>query len=335
MNLVISNYGSFVGKKSERLVLKEKGKVVLEVPFFDLEQITIETSGVSLSSDLIYECMENGIQINFLSSNGKPYAKITAPNLTGTVITRREQILSYEDERGVVISKAIVEGKVRNQINTVKYFAKHRKSADPEVYALVYDKAQEMEKIMNKLTEIHGNRIDEVRPQLLSIEGRAAQIYWQLVQEILVENVKFTSREHKGANDPFNASLNYGYGILYAQIWGAILLAGLEPFAGFLHVDRPGKPSLVLDLIEEFRQVVVDRPIIALFRRGFDPKITSEGLEWDSRREIANKVLERLETQDIYEKKKYKIKTIIQKQSRHLAMFLRNEGNYRPFVGGW
>jgi len=56
-----------------------------------------------------------------------------------------------------------------------------------------------------------------------------------------------------------NSALNYGYGILYGQVWGAVMNAGFEPFAGFLHLDRPGKPSLVLDLIEEFRQPIVDR----------------------------------------------------------------------------
>ena len=98
------------------------------------------------------------------------------------------------------------------------------------------------------------------RPALLNREGRAGAQYWAGVAALLDGKAAFAGREHRGTEDPVNAALNYGYGILQSQVWSAITLAGLEPFAGFIHVDRPGKPSLVLDLMEEFRQPVVDRP---------------------------------------------------------------------------
>lgn len=96
---------------------------------------------------------------------------------------------------------------------------------------------------------------------------------------LLADHVSFEGREHRGATDQVNAALNYGYGILYAQVWGAIMNAGLEPFAGFLHVDRPGKPSLVLDLIEEFRQPLVDRPVIAAFNKASPDDPMKRGLK--------------------------------------------------------
>jgi CRISPR-associated protein Cas1 len=90
-----------------------------------------------------------------------------------------------------------------------------------------------------------------------------------------------------------NSALNYGYGILYTQVWGALMNAGLEPFAGFLHVDRPGKPSLVLDVIEEFRQPIVDRAVIAMLTKGVKIE-TREGLLTDeSRRTCSRYVLRR------------------------------------------
>jgi CRISPR-associated protein Cas1 len=75
------------------------------------------------------------------------------------------------------------------------------------------------------------------------------------------EQYDWPGREGRGAQDPLNSLLNYGYGILYGQVEQAIILAGLDPYAGFLHADRPGKPSLTLDLIEEFRQVAIDRVV--------------------------------------------------------------------------
>ncbi|MBT9173025.1 MAG: CRISPR-associated endonuclease Cas1 1 [Syntrophomonadaceae bacterium] len=335
MNLVINNYGTFLGKTSERLVVKEGGKVVQEVPFFDLAQITITTGGASLSSDVIRMCMEHGVQINFLSSTGQPYAKISSPQLTATVQTRREQLMAYFDQRGIILAKAFVSGKIKNQVNTLKYFAKHRKEAKKESYEQVMSAAAKMTGILQELETYQGQNIDEVRGQYLSVEGRASAIYWQQVASILEGKVEFPGREHRGAEDPFNSMLNYGYGILYAQLWSAILLAGLEPFAGFMHVDRPGKPSLVLDLIEEFRQPVVDRTVIAMFSKGYKVQLEEGKLSADTRKEFAAKILARLDSTESYDGKKHKLSTIIQRQARTIATFVRGEAKYRPFVGGW
>lgn len=335
MQVLVSNYGSFLGKKSERLVVKENNKVVMEVPFHDLEQITIETSGASLSTDLIKECMEHGIQINFLSSQGKPYAKLSSPNLTGTVITRREQILAYLDRRGIQISKTFVEGKIKNQISTLKYFAKYRKTQDMELFNQIYQGISQMENNLNELKDIQGTCIDDVRGQLLSVEGRAANVYWQMIKILTSDKIDFPGREHRGAADPVNSLLNYGYGMLQTQIWGAIILAGLEPFAGFLHVDRPGKPSLVLDMMEEFRQPVVDRVVIAMVNKGTEIRMDGDKLDTTTRRDFAARILERLDSEERFEGKKFKVRTIIQRQARRIATFLRGESKHKPFVAGW
>jgi|LSQX01.2.fsa_nt_gb CRISPR-associated protein Cas1 len=335
MNLIINNYGSFLGKKSERLIVKEKGKVVQEVPFYDLTQVTVTTGGATLSSDVIRMCVEHGVQINFLSGTGQPYAKITSPQLTATVQTRREQLSAYNDDRGVILARAFVTGKIKNQINTLKYFSKHRKVTKIETYEQVMDRIKKIEEILRELDQYTGNKIDDLRAQFLSVEGRASSLYWEQVALILKDKVEFPGREHRGTADPFNAMLNYGYGILYSQVWTAITLAGLEPFAGFMHVDRPGKPSLVLDLVEEFRQPVVDRVVIAMFSKGFKVELEEDRLSAGTRKDLAERILERLEATDNYNGKRLKLSSIIQRQARSIATFVRGEGKYRPFVGGW
>ncbi len=335
MNLIVNNFGSFIGKTSERLVVKEKGKVVREVPFFDLRQVTIATSGASLSSDAIRMCMEHGIQINFLSGTGQPYAKISSPQLSATVQTRREQLMAYLDQRGVTLAKAFITGKIKNQANTLKYFAKYRKEARIETYTQVMAAAGKMIEILRELDGYQGEQIDPLRGQFLSVEGRASAVYWQQVGTILEGKVEFPGREHRGAEDPFNSMLNYGYGILYSQVWSAVLLAGLEPFAGFMHVDRPGKPSLVLDLVEEFRQPVVDKTVIAMFSKGHKVELSEGKLASSTRKNLVEKILARLETAANYNGKKHRLSTIIQRQARSVATFVRGEGQYRPFIGGW
>jgi CRISPR-associated protein Cas1 len=111
--------------------------------------------------------------------------------------------------------------------------------------------------------------------------------------------------------------------------------AGLEPFAGFLHVDRPGKPSLVLDLIEEFRQPIVDRAVIALCTKGAVPTIRDGLLDEQSRRVVAGSVLERLDGDVGFRGRRYRVRSVIQMQARALAASLRGGAAYKPFAFKW
>jgi CRISPR-associated protein Cas1 len=336
MEILVDDFGSYLGKKSERLVIKHHGQAEQEeIPFFDLERIIITSKGVSISSDLIRECAERGVALHFLSSRGQPYAQISAPNLTGTVRTRREQVLAFLDERSITIGKLIVTGKVKNQINLLKYFAKYRKTIEPDLFDLIETKTAKMAETLNELGKISGVNIDAVRPFLLSVEGRAASLYWECFGALIAKKHEFPGREHRGASDPVNSLLNYGYGMLYTQVWGAVVQAGLEPFAGFLHVDRPGKPSLVLDLTEEFRPQLVDRVVLACIGKGAAVKMDGERLADETRKEFARKVIERWDETGVYERKKVRLRQIILMQSRHFATFLRGESKYKPFVGSW
>jgi len=167
------------------------------------------------------------------------------------------------------------------------------------------------------------------------LEGSSAKHYWEGVKELIGHKTQFFGREHRGAMDLVNALLNYGYGILYSMVWGAVLNAGLEPFAGFLHVDRPGKPSLVLDLVEEFRQPVIDKVVVAYVNVGEESSMKDGQLTQETRRRFAEKVIERLETPEPFQGRRYQVRSIIQMQARNLATFLRGQGEYRPFSFKW
>lgn len=335
VHLVVSGYGAYLSKRSERLVVKEQGRISAEVPFADLEQVTVVGSGALLSSDVVYHCTEHGVPITFLGPTGRPYARVSSPALHASVATRRAQMLAMEDRRGVVVAKRFAEGKIRNQAVTLKYFGKYRRNALPDVYRRLMESVKELEEALRDLDRLDAPKIDDIRPELLSVEGRAGKAYWDAVETLLEGKASFPGREHRGATDPVNAALNYGYGILYNEAWAALLLAGLEPFAGFLHVDRPGKPSLVLDFVEEFRQPVVDRPLLADFVKGRTLPMEEGLLSPSARRRVAEAVLERLEAQEEYGGKRHRLRTILHLQARRLATALRGEGEYRPFVSSW
>ncbi len=345
-HLIVEEFGSFIAKHSERLLVLKDGETVVQAPLLHLESVLISGNGVAISAEAVRECTDRGIPIHFVSGTGTPYASIYGAGLTGTVLTRRAQLEAFRDQRGLIAGIAHARGKLRNQANLLKYMAKYRKDQDPELYERLRAAAGRCETAESELNGlaarpevVSGQRVtvDDWRSELLGIEGRAAQHYWDAIKLLLPVALNWPGREGRGARDPVNSALNYGYGILYGQVERALVLAGLDPYAGFVHVDRPGKPSLTLDAIEEFRQPVVDRTVFGLVNKGVKIEQDEKGfLTTDTRHLLAEKVLERLESPCAYEGKNYPLRVILQSQARHLATFLRGErANYEPFVMEW
>jgi CRISPR-associated protein Cas1 len=342
-HLIVDEYGVHLGRHSERLQVMRIGegtpaeRMVQQAALLHLESVLIAGQGISLSADAVEACCERGIPIHFVSALGQPYAALYAAGLTGTVQTRRAQLLAFADQRGLAFGAACVEGKLHNQATLLKYTAKYRKEADPALFAALNQAADRVEGHIGELRQLAGERIDDVREQLMGIEGRAAQYYWGAIRQLVPESYQWPGRERRGAADPINAALNYGYGIMYGQVEQAIVLAGLDPYAGFVHADRPGKPSLVLDLIEEFRAPVVDRTVLALANQRVALQQDERHLLIkETRKMLAGKVLERLDSPARYERKQHPLRAIIQMQARHVATFLRGERErYVPFAATW
>ena len=311
------------------------GAEQIEMPLFRVGEIIIGSPGVSVSADLIEACCERGIRISFLSRRGQPFAMLSSPMLGATVAIRREQLAAYNDRRGVELSCAIVRGKLGNQAALLKYFGKYLKTADADAFRALEQIVAALAAGRRQAAKVDAAAIDDARETLLAIEGNAGRNYWNGVRLLLPDGAGFDAREHRGATDPVNSALNYGYGILYAQVWGAIMNAGLEPFAGFLHVDRPGKPSLVLDLVEEFRQPVVDRAVIAALSRGMELQTREGMLTESSRRGLAAAVLERMEGEVAFQGRRHQLKSVIQIQARAVAGFVRGGARYRTFAFKW
>jgi len=337
MDLFVEGQGSFVGKHQGRIRVTREQKLVVEVAVMKIEQIVLVGNGVTISSDVIRVCCEEGIPVHYLHRNGQAVAGVYSAGLVGTVRTRRAQLQAYEHSLGVQVAKACVIGKLRNQAQLLRYMAKYRKETVPELAKEMQLVALEMVDYIQEVEQIQGGTLETVRGSLLSLEGRAAQGYWRMIGQCLPTQLVWPGRQTQGARDPLNSALNYGYGILYCQIEQALILAGLDCYGGFLHTDRPGKPSLVLDCIEEFRQTIVDRTIIGLVNKQFQLEQDEEHrLIEATRRKLAEKILERMAANELYEGKRQPLRFIIQSQARHLALFLRGErAQYIPFQAGW
>jgi CRISPR-associated protein Cas1 len=330
--LFVSGFGLFIGKKSERVVVRQGKEVCAQVPLMRLQEIIVASRGISFSSDLIGELCERGIRVAMLTSSGKPFALLTSPMLTATVETRRAQFAAYHDARGADFCRWIVAGKLHNQEKLLRYFAKSREGNRKSA---LEHAAAALRKLRRSALAALGVAPDAVRAELMGLEGTGGRMYWQQVGHMLPEELGFEGRSHQGATDATNAALNYGYGILTSHVWGAVMNAGLEPFAGFLHVDRSGRPSLVLDLVEEFRQPVVDRAILAWLNKGGQLKLVNGLLDGASRENVASRVLLRLVAVEPHRGKQHQVRSIIQMQARRAASALRGIGSYRPFSFKW
>src|SRR5207247_8009798 len=178
-------------------------------------------------------------------------------------------------------------GKLHNQEKLLRYFGKSREG---ERKTALESAATSLRSLRRKALAAICGAPEEVRGEVMGLEGTGGRLYWKQIGNMLPDQLGFTGRSHQGATDAVNAALNYGYGILTSHVWGAVMNAGLEPFAGFLHVDRSGKPSLVLDLVEEFRQPVVDRAILSWLNKGGQLKLERGLLDGASRESVASRV---------------------------------------------
>ncbi len=326
--LYVEGYGIFLGKHSERIQVKKGKEILAEVPFFRVQEICVASRGVTVSSDLLEAACRRGIRIVFLSAS-EPYAMITSPYLTATVVIRRAQLESVQNGKALEWARSVVRAKVANQRQILYYFGKHIRDSRSQDFPPLETGMRQLRAMLPRIKTAAVVTMEEGRATLMGYEGTAGRIYWDGIRTILGE--EFCGREHQGTSNPVNAMLNYGYGILYGVCWGALLNAGLEPFAGFLHVDRPGKPSLVLDFVEEFRQPIVDRTVIAHFNLR-EPCSMNEGmLDQDTRKVLVQKIYRRLSATEKYRGKDYQTRSIIQMQARRLSRFLRGETQYRPY----
>ncbi len=172
-HLIVDEFGSFIGKKSERLQVTCQGEKRVEAPIMHLETVLITGKGVSLSSDAVAACAEAGIPIHFLDTRGHPVGSLYSAALTATIATRRAQLQARDNDKGLAFAKGIAEGKLRNQSNLLKYLSKNRREKQPELYTEVRLLADE---VLDHLAELE--RVQAMDPaQHATVVGAGAVVH--------------------------------------------------------------------------------------------------------------------------------------------------------------
>lgn len=299
-----------------------------------LRHITVTTRGISISADAILYCTENNISIDFFNNKGKHCASVSSPVPIGKVIWMNQ--VNMSDDKKIYLASRIIEGKIKNQLNLIRYYHKYHKNEyelkdrytiTSEQLTLLLDKIKKTEFFINSYQE-----------KLIAIEAQAANTYWAYIRQLLDDdNIDFEKRVRQGASDLFNSMLNYGYAILYSRIWQALLAAKLNPSVGILHKPVHNKPTLAFDLIELFRSQVVDRIVISLIQTKQPLAIDNKGLLEEKTKQLLSKnVLERLNRYEKFRKQELRFDEIIKIQARDLAKYINEEKkSFLPYIAKW
>jgi CRISPR-associated protein Cas1 len=300
-----------------------------------LDHLLIGSRGISFSTDAIDLCCSRGIEITIVDQRGKPTGKFSSPALHGSCRTRRAQIASYDDARGAGFAQSIIAGKLLNQAANLKYFAKNRRKEKPELHKLLNEAADCIEAFASRVRRPNYRTSDAARLAIMSTEAEAARVYWSGIAALFGGKTGFRIREQRGTRCRVNAALNYAYGVFAAEVWTAVLVAGLEPYAGLLHADRPGRSSFVLDMIEEFRPAV-DRCVFGMAAKGWKIALNENGwLVWESKRKLLDSLGERLETAEPYHGRRTKLRNIIQAQASAASRHFLEKEKYAPYKLRW
>jgi CRISPR-associated protein Cas1 len=259
--LYVSSQGSYLHQEGETVVVEKERQRVLQLPIHTVGSIVC-FGNVLCSPFLLGFCAERDVSVSFLSEHGRFLASVRGP-VSGNVLLRRRQYRMADDEdasRG--IASNVVRGKLANcRVVINRAIRDHAAKVDADMLR----KASDMiDRIIDRIP--HAVATDEVR----GLEGQAAAEYFRIFNHLIIEQKRdfvFTERNRRPPLDEVNALLSFVYTILAHDVRSALETVGLDPAVGFLHRDRPGRPGLALDLMEEFRPVLADRLVLSLINR--------------------------------------------------------------------
>ncbi len=259
--LYVTTQGTYLAREGEAVVVKNDDNNLLRVPIHTLSGIVC-FGRVSCSPPLLGLCAERDVAVSFLTEHGKFLARVQGA-VHGNVLLRRAQYRDADDEAiRTAIARAMVTGKIANCRVVVLRAARE---------CSVAAEGAELETAARRLADILTALDRQISlEQLRGMEGEAAQTYFGIFDHLITApkpDFSFQGRSRRPALDNVNSLLSFIYTLLVHDCIGALETVGLDPAVGYLHVDRPGRPGLALDLMEEFRPFVADRLALSLINR--------------------------------------------------------------------
>ncbi len=259
-------HGSFLFAAGEDLVVRKRRRELARVPFSQLQLVHVQGHAIALSAAALVKAATFDLPVVISPLVGAP-AAIVNPVKTARSDLRAQQVLRRDDPDVFRAGVAMLAAKMVNQAAVLKYFGKYRRRTRDPAAGSLRAAAVEIRTLADKVGHLD-QAGGEGRARAMGLEGQAAAIYWSGVRGLLGPGSGFEKRTGRGAADLVNQALNYTYGILYGEVWRALVHAGLDPYFGIIHGSVVNQGGLVFDLIEEFRPAFADRTVIGMLGRG-------------------------------------------------------------------
>ncbi|MGY6554305.1 MAG: type I-C CRISPR-associated endonuclease Cas1c [Wenzhouxiangella sp.] len=260
----VTTEGAWLRKDGENIVMEVDGELRARLPAHMLEGLVC-FGRVLVSPPLLGYCADKGISVSFLTPNGKFLARMEGP-VSGNVLLRREQYRRTDHESGcAAIVRNLLIGKIHNQRVVIERGLRdYSGDLSSQAFEALQLSSQRLRRVGLRL--LKETEVDVLR----GLEGDAAQAYFGVLDHLIrvpEPMLRFGGRNRRPPTDAVNALLSFLYTLLTHDCRSALETVGLDPAVGFLHRDRPGRPSLALDLVEEFRALLGDRLALSLINR--------------------------------------------------------------------
>ena len=334
--LFVTTQGAYLAKEGETVVVKVEKEIRLRVPIHTIGGIVC-FGNVMCSPFLMGFCAEKDVAVSFLTEYGRFMARVQGP-VSGNVLLRREQYRRADDLNfSAGMAKSVITGKLVNCRTVLQ------RALRDHAHKLNEDEVrQTSQNINNSLKRLQSETsLDVIR----GIEGDAAHTYFSVFDHLITsqkDDFSFQGRNRRPPLDNVNCLLSFLYTLVMHDIRSAIESVGLDPAVGFLHRDRPGRPGLALDLMEEFRPFLADRLVFSLInlrqvqKKGF--KKTEPGavlMDDDTRKEVLVAYQKRKQEEIMHPflEEKVTIGLLFHTQALLLARYLRGDiDGYPPFI---
>jgi CRISPR-associated protein Cas1 len=334
--LYVTTQGAYLHKEGETVVIKVERENRLRLPIHTLSSIVC-FGNVLCSPFLLGHCAKNDVSVSFMTEYGRFLARVQGP-VSGNVLLRREQYRRADSEKSsAAIARMFILGKVAN--SRVSIHRALRDHSEKTETSAIEQTCQLFSRYAKRL--LLEDDLDSIR----GIEGRTARDYFDQFNHLIVaqkEDFIFSGRNRRPPLDRVNCLLSFVYTLLYHDTRSALETVGLDPAVGFLHRDRPGRLSLALDLMEEFRPMLADRLVLSLINLGQVKKkgfiITESGAVKmdDATRKtllVAYQARKQEEIEHPFLKEKIPVGMLVFAQTQLLSRYLRGDlDEYPPFL---
>ena len=257
MELVLNTFGTSLNRDNEGFVVTHKdGRQ--RIPVAGIKSIQI-SRGAQITSDAVMLAIEHEIEVLFMDKSGMPIGRIWSPRYGSVSTIRKGQLNFTFSNDALQWIKEIIRRKIENQQALLLMM----RTDNVAINRKREKNIARLEDYRTKITSLNGEIVSDVAAQLRGGEVVASKIYFETLNDLIPEEYRFEMRTQHPAMDVVNAFLNYGYGVLYGKIEGALIKAGIDPYIGILHRDDYNRPVLVYDVIELYR-IWVDYVVYSL-----------------------------------------------------------------------